>query len=662
MNNSVDVNQQSTNMTPLYMQSGHVASELVIGVLQDYFETIAVVTDAQDGFEKFNELEVDFIIADMDSQKNAMATLKEIRAADKDVPILILSSPSEFERLSHCFEIGVEDYLIKPINLERLSKALDKVVSKIRFKRELNNELFLLRQYQEITDHSAIVSKSDASGAITYVNDNFCKISEFTEAELIGHNHNVIRHPDNPYYIYQNIWDTIKNKKQVWKGTIRNLSKSGKIYYVASMIKPIMDANGEIVEYIALGNDITKVMSPRKQLEDFLYYAQEPILALIEVVDYNNLERFYGYSEISYVEKQISKKLLDFTPEDCVFKDIFILGNGRFAFAKDAMDLDVEKIIENVKFTLSEINGSNFQVNDNVYNLSVRASLAYGLNVFENCVFGLRQLEHSKEDFILANNLAHKQYQLAQANLDTLNMVNKAIENFRIVSYFQPIVDNETQKTIKYESLVRLINENGEILSPYLFLDVSKQGKFYFQITRIVLKNSFEALYKTDKEISINLSALDIEQEYVTNFIFDLLEEYKSNSHRIVFELLEDEHVKDMSVVENFIVRVKKYGVKIAIDDFGTGYSNFERLLHYQPDILKIDGSLIKNILIDEYSLSVVKTIIAFAKSQDIELVGEYVESKEIYELLKSLGVQYSQGYYFGKPDVLLEHNQKFLQ
>ena len=226
MNNSVDVNQQSTNMTPLYMQSGHVASELVIGVLQDYFETIAVVTDAQDGFEKFNELEVDFIIADMDSQKNAMATLKEIRAADKDVPILILSSPSEFERLSHCFEIGVEDYLIKPINLERLSKALDKVVSKIRFKRELNNELFLLRQYQEITDHSAIVSKSDASGAITYVNDNFCKISEFTEAELIGRNHNVIRHPDNPYYIYQNIWDTIKNKKQVWKGTIRNLSKN----------------------------------------------------------------------------------------------------------------------------------------------------------------------------------------------------------------------------------------------------------------------------------------------------------------------------------------------------------------------------------------------------------------------------------------------------
>jgi len=120
-----------------------------------------------------------------------------------------------------------------------------------------------------------------------------------------------------------------------------------------------------------------------------------------------------------------------------------------------------------------------------------------------------------------------------------------------------------------------------------------------------------------------------------------------------VFELLEDEDVRDFDEITKFIARVKAFGVKIAIDDFGAGYSNFERLLKYQPDILKIDGSLIKNIETDAYSMSVVKTIVAFAKEQKIEMVAEYIENENIYEIIRSLGVEYSQGYYFGAPALL---------
>lgn len=92
-------------------------------------------------------------------------------------------------------------------------------------------------------------------------------------------------------------------------------------------------------------------------------------------------------------------------------------------------------------------------------------------------------------------------------------------------------------------------------------------------------------------------------------------------------------------------------GVTIAIDDFGAGYSNFERLLEFEPDILKIDGSLIKNIVIDEYSRNVVETIVSFAKKQNIITIAEYVENEEIFNILYNLGVDYSQGYYFGKPE-----------
>ena len=265
----------------------------------------------------------------------------------------------------------------------------------------------------------------------------------------------------------------------------------------------------------------------------------------------------------------------------------------------------------------------------------------------------MRILEESNQRVILANNLADQEYQQASENIKVLKMLKTAIEGQKIISYFQPIVDNKTQKIVKYESLVRLIDENDKILAPFFFLDISKKGKYYTQITSMVLDNAFKALSLTDKDISINLSALDIEKESIKEKLFFLLKTHEGSSNRIVIELLEDEDFKDFEVIKSFISEVKSMGVKIAIDDFGSGYSNFERLLDYQPDILKIDATLVKNIVTSSFSLSTVKTMVIFAKEQNMEVIAEFVENEEIYKILCSLGVDYSQGYYFGKPDIL---------
>jgi len=105
---------------------------------------------------------------------------------------------------------------------------------------------------------------------------------------------------------------------------------------------------------------------------------------------------------------------------------------------------------------------------------------------------------------------------------------------------------------------------------------------------------------------------------------------------------------------------VKAYGVKIAIDDFGAGYSNFERLLDFQPDILKIDGSLVKNIALNQQSREVVETIFAFASKQGMQTVAEFVSDEEIYKVVSEIGIDYSQGFYFGKPDFLDIHETRF--
>ena len=656
MHKLTEIIKYSYNLNLLYVEDNEEVRNSTMIILKEFFENITIAENGQEGYERFMEQKFDLIMTDINMPKlGGLEMISKIRETDIDneVPILVLSAYNEPSYFMESIKLGVEGYLLKPINMEQFLVVLKKVIQKVQLKEKSKTYMSLLGQYQEVTDNSLIVSKTDPTGKITYVNDEFCKISEYSKEELIGSNHNIIRDPENPKEFYEEMWVSLKGKKQIWKGTIRNKSKSGKSYYVQATIKAILDADGNIVEYIALRSDITDIMNQQKQVEDLIDFSIKPILALIEIVDYNNLSKFYGHKEITHIETVFANTLLQSVPNQTLFDTVYTLNHGRFAFAKDANNQDIDEIIDNVKKALHNVNSSSFEIDGKVFDISIRVSLSYGEDILENCTYGLQKIKKGHSDFYIANGLAQIEKKQAQSNLNTLEMVHTAIKDSKIISYFQPIIDNKTKQIVKYESLVRLITPTNKILTPYFFLDVAKKGRFYSQITQIVFNNSFDALSKTTKDISINLSALDIEKENVSNMIFDLLEKHKENASRIVFELLEDENVKDMNVVKSFISRAKKYGVRIAIDDFGVGYSNFVRLLDYQPDILKIDASLIKDILTNDYSLSIVKTIITFAKSQNIEVVGEFVENEEIYLLLKELGVDYSQGYFFGKPEPL---------
>ena len=124
---------------------------------------------------------------------------------------------------------------------------------------------------------------------------------------------------------------------------------------------------------------------------------------------------------------------------------------------------------------------------------------------------------------------------------------------------------------------------------------------------------------------------------------------------KLIFELLESEEIENYSQVEEFINTVKSYGCKVAIDDFGSGYSNFNRILNLNIDYLKIDASIIKNILNDKTSETIVKFIIDLTRDMNIKTIAEFVHSKEIFEKVKELGIDYSQGFYISEPIILEE-------
>ncbi len=158
---------------------------------------------------------------------------------------------------------------------------------------------------------------------------------------------------------------------------------------------------------------------------------------------------------------------------------------------------------------------------------------------------------------------------------------------------------------------------------------------------------------KTTKQISLNLSFKDIlDTDFLTSLDknLDRIDDEKKN--RIIFEILESDYITDYTLLEEFIVKYRRQGIKIAIDDFGTGYSNFSHIMKIRPDYIKIDGSLIKNINTDKNSYELVKSVIDFSKALNIKVIAEFVHSREVYNIVFDLGVDEFQGFYLGQPSL----------
>ncbi len=343
-------------------------------------------------------------------------------------------------------------------------------------------------------------------------------------------------------------------------------------------------------------------------------------------------------------------------PQTCNFLKVYLLNDGKFALIKEYhSNINIEKMSHALKEFQEHVNQKKIIIGELNYPLTIVSALAYGEDTLINAEIGLKKISKNKKDFIVATNFLEEASKNSHQKLNQFMMLKKAIESYNIVSYFQPIVDNQTLKVQKYESLVRLIDQNRNIISPYHFLETAKEGKYYQEITSIVLRNSFRALFNDSIEISINLSALDLEDVTTQNELLILLEKYKTQVHRITIEVIEDEKINDTQETQKFIQKIKRYGVKIALDDFGKGLSNFTRIQSYQPDYIKIDGGLIRNIEQDSFSKDLVETIVFFAKKRNIKTIAEFVENETIFNIIKDLGVDYSQGHYFGKAGLLKE-------
>ncbi len=545
-----------------------------------------------------------------------------------------------------------------------------------KMKTNLVQNIAFLDSYKMSIDQSSIVSKTDKKGVITYVNQKFCDISGYSEEELIGKPHNIIRHPEVPKEAFADLWKTIKSNK-IWHGIVKNRKKDGDYYIVDATVAPILDERGNIHEYIAVRHDVTELEKSKEQIQkqkeeelhlqetDLLTQlpnrikmikdlknSKNRVLAFLNVSSFGKLNEFYGTGIGDKVLVTLSKALQSMIKDEKVV--LYKMHAAEFAFVLDAKFYsrsDVEKFVLN---TIEKIeNKKIYCENDNCITLSIVAGISYGAKVFEEIFsqadIALKRAKKSNKNMLFYNESMKKESNY-QNNMMWIEKIKKAISEDKIVPYFQPIINNATEAITKYESLVRLIDDENKVISPFFFLDIAKGAKLYSQITKIVINKSFDAFENLPHyEFSINLSMEDVLDKDTVEFIIDKLESY-NNPQRVIFEIVESEEISDYALLTSFIKKIKSYGAKIAIDDFGTGYSNFEHILTLDADFIKIDGSLIKNIDTDENARIITSAIIAFSKELNKKTIVEFVHNKEVYNKVKEMGADYSQGYYLGEP------------
>ncbi len=384
----------------------------------------------------------------------------------------------------------------------------------------------------------------------------------------------------------------------------------------------------------------------RRAFADYVKHYDRPVVLLLNIIEFKNINKILGFNGGDEVLRKVSEILINEVEKFQQETEVFRIGSDEFAIVYNDMDLyDIKKLASSILGTLEQYSFHYNDINVPVYGLIGISGISPLLRNAQTAI------ETSKEsDFAKITVYKHSMNldeKIAQ-NTDMLKKVKSALEEERVVSFFQPIVSLEDKKPIKYESLVRII-DNGEVIPPLYFLDITKKSKLYSQITKAVIKNSIDFAVAKSVEVSINVTYSDINDPEVLTYIYRALE-MKPKECKLTFELLENEAIKDYKKVFEFINNIRSYGCHLAIDDFGSGYSNYEYLIKFKPDLLKIDGALIKNIDNDENTRMIVKSLISFAKSAGIKTVAEFVHNEAIDKIITEMGVDYGQGFFYSPP------------
>lgn len=537
---------------------------------------------------------------------------------------------------------------------------------------KLKDILFALNQ-------SAIVAMTDRTGKITFVNEKFIEMSQYTSEELIGKTHRIINSAHHPKKYFKDLWKTIGNG-DVWRGEIKNRKKDGSTYWVDTTIVPFLNDKGIPYQYVSIRYEITDRKNAEEMIRHLAFndqltdmpnrlYFRRKLIKIIENAKVNqtkiclaelNVDRLryindsLGYEMGDYVLSVLANRLKDVLPKESV---VARLGGDEFAFIfENFQDVEnAEEIINGVQEAILK----PIEIGGQQYTLSSSVGVAY-------------YPEHAKEASELSTKAEKALLEMRErggggCNVYEPGTVKKSIERMFLenelrksikLGYFhldyQPKFDIVSQEITGVEALVRWDHPDLGRIPPNQFIEIAEETRMITVLGEWVLREACRQARAWEKKgfyysMAVNISAVQLEDDEFLKKLVLILKDEGNRPDLLELELTES-FFADREEMQEVITEIRRLGVKIAIDDFGTGYSSFSYIKELPVDTLKIDRAFIKDLGGKEENSAIVKAILTVAKTVGLNVVAEGIEEKEQLAVLQDLGCQQGQGYYYSRP------------
>lgn len=527
---------------------------------------------------------------------------------------------------------------------------------------------------------------TDADGTILRVNSAFTNITGYTADEIIGKNPRLLKSGRHDEAFYAAMWQSITNTG-VWKGEIWNKRKNGEIYPERLSITAVKSVDGIVTNYVATFTDIAEIIATVDEIKHLAFFdpltklpnrrllfdrlqqamassartGNENALLFIDLDNFKTLNDTLGHDIGDLLLKQVAQRL-----SSCVRggDTVARLGGDEFVVMLEDLNeyiLGAAGQVESVGKKILESIRKPYQIDTH----ECFSSPSIGITLFKGLEYGLEELlkqadiamYQAKKDGRNTLRFFDPQMQNSINARATLEReLRYAIENQQLHLYYQIQVD-ASHRPVGAEALIRWIHPELGLVSPAQFIPMAEETGVILPIGQWVLETACAQLQAWQKNaltrqlaLAVNVSAKQFRQSDFVAQVQTVIQHHAINPMLFKLELTESlllDNIEDTIATMNSLNNI---GVRFSLDDFGTGYSSLQYLKRLPLDQLKIDQSFVRDIATDNSDKAIVSTIIAMARSLNLDVIAEGVETEEQRRFLLKNGCTHYQGYLYGKP------------